>query len=108
METENWKKVKELLDEVLDLETSERQRYLNKPDVSAEVRAEVESLLSFEDESADLMNLSAVEFFKDFFDDEEETNVLVGQNIGVYKIVREIGYGGMGVVYLATRDDGKF
>ena len=35
-------------------------------------------------------------------------NALIGQQIGVYKIVGELGQGGMGAVYLATRTDGKF
>ena len=34
--------------------------------------------------------------------------ILIGQKIGNYKIVREIGYGGMGAVYLANEADGKF
>ena len=106
MQSENWKKVKELLDEVLQIETSERQNFLKNSGVKAEIRAEVESLLAFESESEDLMRLSAVEFSKDFFDGDE--NPLIGQQIGVYKIVGELGFGGMGAVYLATRTDGKF
>ena len=107
MQAENWKKVKQLLDEVLSLETSERQRALQNSEISPEIRAEVESLLAFENESEDLMRLSAVEFSKDFFD-EDDKNSLIGQNIGAYKIVHELGFGGMGAVYLAERTDGKF
>ena len=108
MQPENWKKVKEILDEVLELETSKRQDFLNKSNIDSEIRAEIESLLGFEEQSENLMNLSAVEFSKDFFDEDESVNPLIGQKIGVYQIVREIGYGGMGAVYLATRTDGKF
>ncbi len=106
MQAENWKKAKLLLDEVLSLDASERQDFLDKSGANAEVRAEVESLLIYEEESEDLMRLSAVEFSKDFLSGEE--NVLVGQQIGIYKIVGELGYGGMGAVYLAVRTDGKF
>ncbi len=106
MQSENWKKVKVLLDEVLKLEAVERRNYLEQSGASAEIRAEVESLLAFENESEDLMRLSAVEFSKDFFDEAE--NALLGKNIGAYRIIGELGYGGMGAVYLAERADGKF
>src|SRR5690606_3073251 len=32
----------------------------------------------------------------------------IGQMVGAYEIVRELGIGGMGSVYLAERRDGKF
>ena len=108
MKTENWKTVKEILQEVLPLGEAQRQNYLNQSDISPEIRREVESLLSFEEQSADLMNLSAVEFSQDFFDTDDARNSLDGQIIGVYEIVRELGQGGMGAVYLAERTDGKF
>ena len=107
MKAENWKNIKNVLMAALNLDVSERRGFLDKSDIAPDVRAEVESLLAFETAAEDLMHLSAVEFSKDFFD-EDETGVLVGQTIGVYKIVRELGQGGMGAVYLAERTDGKF
>ena len=38
----------------------------------------------------------------------EVPNALSGMRIGAYQVVREIGAGGMGVVYLATRADDAF
>lgn len=108
MQTKQWNKVKELLDQVLELEVSERQNFLNNCGADEEIRAEIESLIAFEDDAENLMNLSAVEFSKDFFAEDESHNSLLGQNIGVYRIIRELGMGGMGAVYLAERNDGKF
>ncbi len=70
MKAENWTKVKEILAEVLALEFSERLTYLENTEISDEIRQEVASLLTVETEAASLMNLSAVEFSKDFFVDE--------------------------------------
>jgi serine/threonine protein kinase/tetratricopeptide (TPR) repeat protein len=39
---------------------------------------------------------------------EDEAEAMIGQHIGLYKIDREIGRGGMGTVYLATRDDDQY
>ncbi len=108
MQNTNWEQVKELLDEVLGLEPSKRQTFIKKAAVSDEIRAEVEDLISFENEAEDLMKLSAIEFSTDFFSDDETSNPLIGQQVGNYVIIREIGEGGMGSVYLAQRNDGKF
>ncbi|HYP51375.1 MAG TPA: serine/threonine-protein kinase, partial [Pyrinomonadaceae bacterium] len=106
MAAENWKKVKEILEEVLPLEAADRRSFLDKSGIAPEIRAEVESLISFEEEAEDMMHLSAVEFSKDFLDAGE--NALIGKNIGAYRVIGELGFGGMGAVYLAERADGKF
>jgi len=106
MQSKDWKQLKEILNDVLELEQNEREVYLSR--LEAKTRDEIESLLAFENESEDAMKLTAVEFSKDFFDNAEAYKSLAGQLIGNYKIVREIGIGGMGAVYLAERNDGKF
>lgn len=107
MRSEDWKRVKEAIADALDLPPNERRRYLDDLALSAELRAEADSLLSFEEGSEDLMRVSAVEFAKDFIEDTGAGSFL-GQQVGSYRLIREIGYGGMGVVYLAERADGKF
>ncbi len=105
---ENWQKVKELLNEVLDLDTLERGKFLNNPKIDKETRAEIESLLVFEKDSEKLVNLSAIDLSRGFFDEDDSANALIGQTFGAYKVISELGYGGMGAVYLAERADGKF
>lgn len=97
-----------LMTYVLQVEPPQRKAFLDSADLGPDVFAEVESLMSFEDESADLMQLSAVEFSSAFIEGPEIGDRLAGQQIGAYRIVSEIGQGGMGAVYLAERVDGKF
>ncbi|HEY0078086.1 MAG TPA: protein kinase, partial [Pyrinomonadaceae bacterium] len=40
--------------------------------------------------------------------DPEDPNSMTGRRIGAYQIVREVGRGGMGAVYLAERADSEF
>ena len=108
MRSDDWSRIKVILNDVLALDTSERAGFLDRQKLDPRTRAEVESLLAFETEAEDAMKLSAVAFVKDFFDNGDTPPPLVGRQIGNYRILREIGYGGMGVVYLAERADGKF
>ncbi len=71
MHSENWKNIKELLNEVLEIEPNKRDDYLSKSGFSQIVIDEVKSLLAVETEAEDLMNLSAIEFSKDFFVDND-------------------------------------
>lgn len=104
--TQDWNTVKSLLLEVLELDPSRRQEFLNKPSIHFEIRAEVESLLANEDSARDFMSVTAGGFAGGIIDGPTVSNL--GQRIGVYETVSELGMGGMGVVYLAARRDGKF
>lgn len=109
MRAEDWKTIKAVLIEALNLAPTERCLYLDKADITTEVRAEVESMLRLETEAEDFMSLSVGEFSKDFLEDlAPAQGQFINQRIGAYQIVSELGVGGMGVVYLATRVDGKF
>ncbi|MBK8466444.1 MAG: serine/threonine protein kinase [Chloracidobacterium sp.] len=109
IQAEEWEKVNALLMKVLALDPQERHAFLKKQPVSFEIRNEVESLLAFEGNAEEILQTSALEYSKDFFDDEpEEPFKMAGQEIGAYRIVSELGLGGMGAVYLAERRDGKF
>ncbi|HEX6188944.1 MAG TPA: serine/threonine-protein kinase [Pyrinomonadaceae bacterium] len=109
MQPENWKTIKAALLEALELDTSGRRAYLDNADLSPEVRAEVESLLTQQNNSKDFMSLTASGFARELFDGSgSSADPLINQKIGIYEIVSELGLGGMGAVYLAMRRDGKF
>lgn len=97
----------DILADVLEREPPARSEYLGGLDLSPETLSEIESLLLLEGTSGDFMSVSAGEISCDFFSLEEEDQ-LIGQQVGNYKIKKELGLGGMGAVYLAERCDGKF
>src|SRR5687768_15039928 len=92
MDSERWKKAKSVLGEVLELAPGLREEFISELD--AEIRNEVESLLAFEEESENSLLLSAADYSRDFFDENERGNAILGQQIGNYRIIRELGYGG--------------
>ena len=109
METQDWQKIEELLNVALELEPAARKNYVDKID-SIGLRGEVESLLALESQADNFLKSPAVALSSDFFeaDDSEGADALAGQKIGNYRIVREIGRGGMGAVYLAERADDEY
>ncbi|MDQ4123020.1 MAG: protein kinase [Acidobacteriota bacterium] len=108
MNPENWIKVEELLNVALELEPAQRQKFLDKIGENS-LRREVESLLEAEQQAEKFLASPAVALSADFFDQEiEATDARLNQKIGNYRIVRELGRGGMGAVFLAERSDGEF
>jgi len=63
----------------------------------------VESLLASEAEIGDFIETPVFQIHR-----EEAETLTAGERIGAYRVVREIGRGGMGSVYLAARADEEF
>jgi eukaryotic-like serine/threonine-protein kinase len=109
MKTEDWQKVNEIVLDALELDVEERQEFIKKCCAGApEIRDRVESLLAAEAEAEKFFSAAAVTNYASFFDEGDDQEALAGQEIGNYRIIRELASGGMGAVYLAERADGKF
>src|ERR1041385_1869007 len=112
MEAERWRRIDDLLQGALDCAPDRRGAFLeNACGQDAALRSEVESLL---DAYLRAGSLTAGPAFEDGMrvlnQDQPEagTDSMVGRRIGPYQIIRLIGSGGMGAVYLAARVDGAF
>jgi len=101
----DWQRVQTLFLDSVDLPIDERIRYLDTAcGGDEELRFEIESLLATDEDSGALIETVVREEASTLFD----AQVLIGERLGIYRIIREIGRGGMGSVYLALRDDQEF
>src|SRR5215471_17780817 len=100
-----WEKVSEIFHAALDQPPEDWPDFLQKAcDGDQQLRDEVESLLASHKNGQEFLQTSAVADPVSFLAQVDEL-LASGQQIGSYKIIKQIGRGGMGAVYLAERAD---
>ena len=102
---DNWHQLKKVFQTALALEPAQRASFIaDACKGDDELRIQVEKLLAAHDESGSFL-VSPAELVATNLTFNEER---IGQRIGAYEIVREIGHGGMGSVFLAVRADDQY
>ena len=101
---EKWDQLKELFALALEQDPGNRSNFLRHACAGDDaLRSEVESLLSsFDGADAFLEDGPVADLVS------AQSRAMTGRRIGAYRILREIGQGGMAVVYLGERDDQSY
>jgi serine/threonine protein kinase/tetratricopeptide (TPR) repeat protein len=108
MTPEKWKRVKEIFHTAVDLPDDAVDAFVvSESGDDQTVLAEVRSLLESHSESDSVLEAPALAAISKLIEDTAMPS-RVGQIVGAYRLESEIGRGGMGAVYLASRADRAF
>ncbi len=98
---DEWRVLSPLLDQALALDGEDRQAWIRAQEPEIAYRLEILLLEHSVLASDGFLETGVVEL-------PSTTATLAGQTIGAFEVISQIGQGGMGSVWLARRNDGRF
>ena len=102
MDAQRWDRIETMFAQALERDPAERAAFLDEACAGdLALRQEVESMLAAHATGRALL-------IEQRFLTEEAPEALMGTQAGAYRLVRELGRGGMGTVYLAERADEQY
>ncbi len=110
MDTKTWKKIEGILDLTLEMNPDERLQFIEESVSDSYIKKEVLSLLAAENSVPNYLDSGLDKFFQsdelihDIADSLKDREFSIDR----YRVTKEVGRGGMSVVYLAERTDGEF
>jgi serine/threonine-protein kinase len=104
MDVPQWERMKEILLAAKNLPAEERDAFLDRACAGdTELRRALDDLLAADTEKVAFLDRPLLNLLGGGDDPD-----LAGREIGAYRVLRELGRGGMAVVYLAARVDKEF
>lgn len=102
MKNERWQQVENLYHATIEKDPRDRSAFLDQACGGDEtLRHEVESLLAFDAHAEQFIEAPALEVAVRMMADESSQSIAAGDRFNQYRIISQLGAGGMGEVYLA-------